>query len=171
MSEEKKEQKTTKELMAINPTSKVGKLIKAEDYKKFVALIEHEDNIADAIIDANREIAIKLQIGIEVKNIVDTLAKPMKNAVITFRKHITQYMEEKNIEKLEGDTKNITFQKSKTTKGVLAIPQIKVGTKYVDLKDVSKEKLVEQLKSLGVKTRIRNEDTEAVKPAGITVPK
>jgi uncharacterized iron-regulated protein len=167
----KDEKNTVKDLMVINPTSKVGKLIKAEEYDDFVALLKKEDNVADAIINANRDIAIKLQIGIDAKNVIDTVAKPMKNAVANFRKHITRYMEENDLEKLEGDTKNITFQPAKETKGVVAHPQIKVGSKYVDIKELTKEDLVEQLKNLGVKTRIRNEDKTAVKPAGITVPK
>lgn len=157
--------------MAIGEKTKLGLLINVNKYEDFVKIIEEEENIADMIISANREIAIRLQFGIDAKNIIDTVAKPMKKAILNIRENVTRYMSEEGLAKLEGGAKNITFQARKETRGVQAHSQIKIGARYVDLKDVSKEDLVEELEKLGVKTRIRNEDVVAVKKEGIIVPK
>jgi len=160
-----------KELMVIAPASKVGKLIKATEYEDFKEIIEKEENIADVIIDANKLISQKLQVGIDAKNIIDTVSKPMKDAMTTFRTHLIKYAEEKKIDKLEGKTKNITFQAEKTSKGVIAVPQIKIGAKYIDIKELSKDDVITELKRLGAKTRIRNEDVTAITKASLRMPK
>lgn len=161
-----------KELMVIGATTRIGLLIKAEKYKDFVALIDEEKNIADFIIDANKKIAIKLQIGIDAKNIIDTVAKPMKKAVEKIRSHLTQYMLENDFERLDGDvSKSITFQAEKVTKGILSTKQIKVGAKYVDLKTLSMDDLVEMLEAKGVKTRLKSEEKTTTKPASVIVSK
>ena len=134
--------------------------------------IEKADNIADAIGELEKTIAQKLQIGKDIKAVVESVARPLKSAEAQTRLFLTQYMVANNITKLDGENiKSITLQNAKTTKGVLSTKQIKVKNKYVNIDELSKDDLIEMLEAQGVKTRIVTSETETTKNASIRVQK
>ena len=162
----------TKKVMEINKNSKVGALVFVEKYEDFTKAIEKSENIADTIGEVEKTIAQRLQVGKDIKAVVDKFARPLKTADAQIRQFTTQYMVENDIERFDGEvTKSITLQKSKTTKGVLSTKQIKVKNKYVDLKDFKFDDLVEMLENLGVKTRVQTQEVTTTKDAGIRVQK
>lgn len=161
-----------KAVMEISKQSKVGALVNVEDYDGFVALIENQDNIADTIGEVEKTIAQRLQIGKDIKAVVDKFARPLKTADAQIRQFTTQYMVENDIERLDGEvTKSITLQKPKTTKGIISTKQIKVKNKYVNISELSKDDLIEMLEAQGVKTRVVTSEAETTKPAGIRIQK
>ncbi len=110
--------------------------------------------------------------GKDIKRIVDTVARPLKKAETDIRGFLTQYMVDKNIERFDGEeTKSITLQKAKTTKGILSTKQIMVKRKYVNIDELSKDDLIEMLEAQGVKTRLQTKEVETTKDASIRVQK
>lgn len=161
-----------KDVMEISKETKNGALMNAKDYDGFVALIEKSDNVADTIGEVEKEIAQKLQVGKEIKAVVESFAKPLKSAEAQIRQHLTQYMVENDFDRFDGEvTKSITLQKAKTTDGILSIKQIKIRGKYIDLDTFKYDDLVRVLEDLGVKTRVRTEEATATKDASIRIQK
>jgi uncharacterized protein Yka (UPF0111/DUF47 family) len=74
MSEEKFNPKA---VMEISKKSNVGAIVFVETYSAFVELIEKQDNIADTISEVEKAIETKLQIGKDIKAVVDTFARPL----------------------------------------------------------------------------------------------
>lgn len=158
--------------MSISKNSKVGAIVAVENYDDFCALIEVQENVADIFGEVEKTIAQKLEVGKDIKRVVDTVARPLKKADEQLRVFLTQYMVDKNIERFDGEsTKSITLQKAKTTKGVISTKQIMVKRKYVNIDDLSKDDLIELLEANGVKTRVQTDEVETTKPASIRVQK
>lgn len=159
-------------LMDIPKQSKVGAIVNVANYDDFCAMIEAQENVADVFGEVEKTIAQKLEVGKDIKRVVDTVARPLKKAEEDLRGYLTQYMVDNNIERFDGETtKSITLQKAKTTKGVLSKKQIMVKRKYVNIDDLSKDDLIEMLEAQGVKTRVHTEEVETTKDASIRVQK
>ena len=159
-------------LMEIPTQSKIGKLVNVTKYEDFETIIKTSDNVADLFGEVEKQIAQKLETGKDIKRVVDSFARPLKDAEDRLRGFLTQYMLSENISRLDGkQIKSITLQDAKTTKGVISKKQIMVKRKYVDIDTLSKDDLIEMLEQLGVKTRIDTVETETTKPASIRVQK
>lgn len=161
-----------KGLMDIPKQSKVGAIVNIANYEDFKAMMEAQDNIADIIGEVEKTIAQKLEVGKDIKKVVDAVARPLKKAEADLRAYLTQYMVDENIERFDGEvTKSITLQKAKTTKGVLSTKQIMVKRKYVNIDELSKDDLIEMLEAQGVKTRLQTKEVETTKEASVRVQK
>lgn len=159
-------------LMEIPTQSKIGKLVNVTKYEDFETIIKTSDNVADLFGEVEKQIAQKLETGKDIKRVVDSLARPLKDADERLRDFLTQFMLSQNISRFDGkQIKSITLQDAKTTKGVISKKQIMVKRKYVDIDTLSKDDLIEMLEQLGVKTRIDTVETETTKPASIRVQK
>jgi hypothetical protein len=169
MSEEKFNPKA---VMEISKKSNIGAIVFVETYNGFIELIEKSENVADTIGEVEKAIETKLQVGKDIKAVVDTFARPLKSAETQVRAFLTQYMVENDIERFDGEvTKSITLQKAKTTKGIISTREMKVKNKFVPIDDLSKDDLVEMLEALGVKTRITTKEASTTKDASIRVQK
>lgn len=158
--------------MEISTQSKIGKVINLQTYEDFVKVIKQEDNVADLFGEIEKTIAQKLETGKDIKRIVDAVARPLKDGEEKLRGFLTQYMLSENITRFDGkQTKSITLQNAKTTKGVISTKQIMVKRKYVNIDTLSKDDLINMLEELGVKTRIETAETETTKPASIRIQK
>jgi hypothetical protein len=161
-----------KEVIEIPRKSKIGAYVAVESYDNFKAMMEATENIADTFGDIDRTIAQKLEVAKDIKRVVDLTQRPLKEANERLRGWLAEWMHDNNIKKIEGrEVKSVTLQESKTTKGAILHEQIKVGTTYKDISELSKDDLVEMLKNLGVKTRTRTEEVETNKPASIRIQK
>lgn len=159
-------------LMEIPTQSKIGKLVNVTKYEDFETIIKTSDNVADLFGEVEKQIAQKLETGKDIKRVVDSLVRPLKDADERLRDFLTQFMLSQNISRFDGkQIKSITLQDAKTTKGVISKKQIMVKRKYVDIDTLSKDDLIEMLEQLGVKTRIDTVETETTKPASIRVQK
>lgn len=159
-------------LMDISKNSKVGAIVNVANYKDFSALMEAQENVADIFGEVEKTIAQKLEVGKDIKRIVDTVARPLKKAEADIRGFLTKYMVDNNIDRFDGEeTKSITLQKSKTTKGILSTKQIMVKRKYVNIDELSKNDLIEMLEAQGVKTRLQTKEIETTKDASIRLQK
>ena len=161
-----------KKQMEVGRKTKAGMALTAQSYEAFKTIVENENNISDFFVDLEQQVATKLQAGKDIKAVVDEVARQLKKQQETARGYLTRYMEEEGIKKIEGErSKSITLQEEKVIEGVYAIRQIKVGAKYIDLKDLSVEDLVKMLEEKGIKTRERTEKRTAVTKASIRVQK
>lgn len=161
-----------KNLMDIPKQSKVGAIVNVANYDDFCAMMEAQENIADIFGEVEKTIAQKLEVGKDIKKVVDAVARPLKKADADLRGYLTQWLLDNNIERLDGEqTKSITLQHSKTTKGILSTKQIMVKRKYVNIDDLSKDDLIEMLEAQGVKTRVQTKEVETTKEASIRVQK
>lgn len=161
-----------KDVMEITKQSKVGAYVNIENYDNFKAMIEATDNVADMFGEVEKTIAQKLEAGKDIKRIVDTYARPLKDADTRLRGFLTQWMLNNNVKRFDGkEIKSITLQNEKTTKGAISKKQIMVKRKYVDVDTLSKDDLIEMLEQQGVKTRIDTVETETTKPASIRIQK
>jgi len=159
-------------LMDISRNSKVGAIVNVANYDDFCAMMEAQENVADIFGEVEKTIAQKLEVGKDIKRIVDTVARPLKKAETDIRGFLTQYMVDKNIERFDGEeTKSITLQKAKTTKGILSTKQIMVKRKYVNIDELLKDDLIEMLEAQGVKTRVQTKEVETTKDASIRIQK
>jgi len=159
-------------VMEIATQSKIGKVINLQTYEDFVKVIKQEENVADLFGEIEKVIAQKLETGKDIKRVVDTLARPLKDAEERLRSFLTQYMLSENLTRFDGkQIKSITLQDAKTTKGVISTKQIMIKRKYVNIDTLSKDDLIEMLEQLGVKTRIDTVETETTKPASIRIQK
>jgi hypothetical protein len=172
MAKEKKDEFNPQKLMEITKQSKVGAIVGIGNYEDFSAMMEAQDNIADIFGEVEKTIAQKLQVGKDIKAVVDAVARPLKKAETDLRGYLTQWLLDKNIERLDGEqTKSITLQHSKTTKGILSTKQIMVKRKYVNISELSKDDLIEMLEAQGVKTRVQTKEVETTKDASVRVQK
>ncbi len=79
-----------KDVMEIAKQSKVGAYVGIENYDDFKAMIEATDNIADMFGEVEKTIAQKLEAGKDIKRVVDTFARPLKDADTRLRGYLTQ---------------------------------------------------------------------------------
>ena len=82
-----------------------------------------------------------------------------------------EYTWGREIKSASVDRPCASVKQESTPKGVLNTKQIKVKNKYVDLKTLSYDDLVEMLENLGVKTRVQTQEVTTTKDAGIRVQK
>lgn len=165
-----------KPLIEFAKQSKIGSLIAIKDYKDFkkeiIAYKDKGGNIADLIGDIEKEIAIKIEAGKDIKNIVDANAKNLNNANKDIRCFLVDYMIENKIDRFDGkEIKSITLQEEKTIKGILTIKEIKIGNKYVEISSLSKEDIIEELVKQGYKTRLQTREVIDTKPASLIIRK
>ena len=139
-------------------------------YKLFCQKLEKATNLADEYVEIEDKINEHLESLKSQKSDVDSQIKSVKSEKELARSFLVKYIEEHDIDKVEGvKAKSINYQPAKTTTETVATRQIKVGTRYQNLDDVSRETLVEMLEELGVRTREVAEKVEVTKPASVRV--
>lgn len=107
-----------------------------------------------------------------MKAVIDATARPLKDANVQMRKHLTKYMIDNDLLKIEGkEIKSITLQKKKTTTEAVGYRQIMVGRTYKDLNELSKDDLIKMLEEKGVKTRLDARNETTTKDASVRVQK
>lgn len=139
-------------------------------YSVFCRKLEAASNIADAYVGIDDNFNAKLEELKTQKNSVDHDLKSAKSAKEMGRLFLVRYIEERGLNKVEGiNVKSVNYQPAKTTIETIAKRQIKVGTRYQNLDEVSRETLIEMLEAHGIKTREVAEKVEVTKPASVRV--
>lgn len=146
-----------------------GKLKKI-GYNVFCQKLDTSKNVADEYVRIEDEVNSELEELKAKKSTVDHDIKQAKFTREMARSFLVRYAEERGLDKVEGvAVKSINYQPAKTVVETVATRQIKVGTRYQNLEEVSRETLVEMLEGLGVKTREVAEKVEVTKPASVRV--
>lgn len=153
-----------------NSNQKVEERLADTAYSVFCSKLKKASNIADAYVDIDNKFVEALDRLKDQKSSIDHEIKNAKEAKEMGRLFLVKYVEENGINKVEGvNVKSINYQPAKTTIETVATRQIKVGTRYQNLDDVSRETLIEMLEARGIKTREIAEKVEVTKPASVRV--
>lgn len=146
------------------------RIIEADAYASFSVAMDKSKNLADAYVELEDSIDEKIE-GLKIeKTSVDAEMKGAKAAREKTRSFLVRYVEERGLDKVEGvNVKSVNYQPAKTTIETIAKRQIKVGTRYQNLDEVSRETLIEMLEAHGIKTREVAEKVEVTKPASVRV--
>lgn len=140
------------------------------DYKVFCQRLEKAENLADGFVEIEDRINEHLEDLKSQKKDVEHQIKMAMSEKDLARSFLVRYIEERGIDKAEGvKAKSVNYQPAKTTIETVVTRQIKVGTRYQNLDDVSRETLVEMLEELGVRTREVVEKVEVTKPSSVRV--
>lgn len=157
-------------LPKLDNKSVAGLFLKMEDYKDFSKQMDKEEDKADFFAKIDNSLASVIDGAKDIKKMIDFETKKIKDGETRLRLFTLQYMQDKNIDKLEGSLlKSISLQKEKKSLKVVAEKQIMVGRKYVSIDDLSKDDLINLLEEKGVKTRVVTNEVEEVTKAGIRV--
>jgi hypothetical protein len=146
------------------------KALLSGDQDKFSKVINGAKNGVDAYVEADDY--IKQRIGVLKTNaaVIATEVKELKEGSEGLRLRMLKYLQANSLDKIEGVTaKSISLQAEKTDDTPIAVNQIMIGRKYVDLNEVSKSDLVAMLSKLGVKLRVNSVPNEKIIPASIRV--
>jgi hypothetical protein len=148
--------------------SETGKFLKL-DKENFMQIVS-KDNIADYYARIDMELEQKIQLGKDLKALIDVELKNLKSGQKKLRDFTTAFMAEKELEKVTGTLiKSINYYPAKDEVKKEVEVQIKKGREYINLDSLTKEDLVEMLKAKGVKTREVPVETTKHKPATIRV--
>lgn len=141
-----------------------------DDYGKFKKVVGSEENVADAYVKLEDKLDSYIEVIKNKRSELGSVGKKAKAYRELNREFLVQYLEETNSKKLEGNScKSINYQPQKTVVETVAMRQIKIGGRFKNLDDVSRETLIEMLEELGVKTREVAEKVEITTPASVRI--